>query len=58
MNHAGFRVDQYSSKPLNFLSRAEVVRPLGFTSMNDQIPLVGRPGLDPGTLGLKEPSVG
>jgi hypothetical protein len=53
VNHAGFRVDQYSSKPLKFLSRASVVRPLEFTSMNDQISLVGPPGLDPGALGLK-----
>jgi hypothetical protein len=34
--------------------RSEVQRPLGSTSVNVQTHLVGRPGLDPGTLGLKE----
>jgi hypothetical protein len=36
-----------------FDSRARVRRPLVFTSVNVQFCSVGRPGLDPGTLGLK-----
>jgi len=32
--------------------RSEVRRPLGSTSVNVQLLIVGRPGLDPGTLGL------
>ena len=35
---------------------SEVRRPLGSTSVNVQTYKVGRPGLDPGTLGLKEGS--
>jgi hypothetical protein len=34
--------------------RSEVRRPLWSTSVNVQTYIVGRPGLDPGTLGLKE----
>jgi hypothetical protein len=33
--------------------RSEVRRPLGSTSVNVQTYLVGRPGLDPGTLGFE-----
>jgi hypothetical protein len=33
--------------------RSEVPRPLGSMSVNVHLLLVGRPGLDPGTLGLK-----
>jgi len=33
--------------------RSELRRPLGSTSVNVHILTVGRPGLDPGTLGLK-----
>jgi len=40
-----------NSKILNFPSRA--ARPLGFTSVNVHLFSVGRPRLDPGTLGLK-----
>src|SRR5665213_361954 len=54
MYRAGFRVDDDSSLPLNFLSSSSLSRPLGSTSTSSQFPLVGRPGLDPGTLGLKE----
>ena len=35
-------------------SRSEVRRPLGSTSVNVSFFTVGRLGLDPGTLGLKE----
>jgi hypothetical protein len=36
-----------------FFSRSSLTRPLGTTSVNAQSLLVGRPGLDPGTLRLK-----
>jgi hypothetical protein len=35
-------------------SRVRMRRPLGSTSVNVQTHKVGRPGLNPGTLGLKE----
>jgi hypothetical protein len=41
-----------NSKIFDFPSKAP--RPLGSTSVKVQIHIVGRPGLDPGTLGLKE----
>ena len=36
------------------LLHSETRRPLGSTSVNVHLGIVGRPGLDPGTLGLKE----
>jgi hypothetical protein len=48
---AGFCVDDGSSIRLNFLSWWSLLpRPLGSTNVNVQCLLVGRPGLDPGTL--------
>jgi hypothetical protein len=50
LNRARSCVDQDSSIPPNSVFRSSLLRPLVSTSVNVQSLLVGRPGLDPGTL--------
>jgi hypothetical protein len=54
VNRDGFSGDKCSSNPRSFLSYRYVVRRLGFTRTNHDFYLVGRPGPNPGILGLKE----
>jgi hypothetical protein len=51
-NHAEFCVGEDSFNQFNYLSRSSLLRRLGSTSVNVQSLMVGRPGLDPGTLSV------